>query len=73
MSEGDWVAKAVGEVDVGDRLRLRSGTVMTVTRIETPFMGMENLVCFVEDSDARWLAMPMPATAEVTVRPAARF
>jgi hypothetical protein len=67
MSADGWTATKACEVQPGDRLRLGSGTDMTVTRIETPFLGQSTLVCFVEDTEVRWLAIAMASTAEVTV------
>ncbi len=36
---------------VGDRLRARDGTEMTVTRIDTGFLGRPEMLAFVEDTD----------------------
>ena len=38
---------------------------MTVTRIERAFLGYEELVCFIEDSDVQWLAQAMSLTSEI--------
>ena len=38
---------------------------MTVARVEQPFLGMDGLVCVIEDSEARWLARPMALDARV--------
>jgi hypothetical protein len=40
---------------------------MTVTRIESNFFDREGLLCVIEDSEARWLARPMPGETEVEV------
>ncbi len=53
------------EVRVGDRIASR-GLELTVTRIDTGFMGMD-LLAFVEDSDVQWLKLPMPPGADVDV------
>ena len=68
MTTDAWGVKPAGEVRPGDRVRLRSGTEMTVTRVERPFLGQQHLVCFIEDTETRWLAMPVPLSAEVTAR-----
>jgi hypothetical protein len=46
------------EVQVGDRLRARSGVELTVTRIDAGFLGRENMLAFVEDSEDQWFKMP---------------
>ena len=45
-------------VRLGDRLRDRSGTELTVTRIDEEFMGQANMLAFVEDSEEQWFKMP---------------
>ena len=39
-----------------------------VSRIESPFFGMSNMVAFIEDTPERWFKMPVPKTAEVEVQ-----
>jgi hypothetical protein len=46
------------EVRPGDRVRARSGTELTVTRIDEGFMGRPDMLAFVEDSDEQWFKMP---------------
>jgi hypothetical protein len=46
------------EVRLGDRLRARSGVELTVTRIDEEFMGLANMLAFVEDSEEQWFKMP---------------
>jgi hypothetical protein len=46
------------EIRVGDRVRARSGTELTVTRIDEGFMGNSEMLAFVEDSDEQWFKMP---------------
>jgi hypothetical protein len=53
------------DVRLGDRLRDRSGTELTVTRIDEEFMGQANLLAFVEDSEAQWYKMPALRDGEV--------
>ena len=68
LTPDDWVAKAAGDVQLGDRLRLGSGTELTVTRIESGFLGFDDLVCFIEDSEAQWLAQATWSKSEIEVR-----
>ncbi|WP_249011600.1 hypothetical protein [Conexibacter sp. DBS9H8] len=56
---------AAAEVQIGDRLRSRDGTEMTVTRIE-PFI-FPGMIAFVEDSDTQWFKLPAQPDAEVTL------
>jgi hypothetical protein len=53
------------EVRVGDRLRTRTGTELTVTRIDEGFMGRAEMLAFVEDSQTQWLKMAARRDAEV--------
>jgi hypothetical protein len=46
------------EVQVGDRLRARSGADLTVTRIDEQCMGRPDMLAFVEDSEDQWFKMP---------------
>ncbi len=55
----------VAEVQVGDRLRARDGTEMTVSRIDQGFLGRPGMVALIEDSDAQWFKLPAPADGEV--------
>jgi hypothetical protein len=61
---GSEMIKANG-VRVGDRLRARDGTELTVTRIDNGFLGRPGMLAFVEDSAVRWFKMPAPADGEV--------
>ena len=45
----NWLTVQAADVRVDDRLRLASGTELTVTRVENGFLGSDDLVCFVED------------------------
>jgi len=64
MTEAGTKIKAT-EVRVGDRLRTRLGDELTVTRIDDEFMGREEMLAFVEDSDVQWMKMPAPRAGEV--------
>ncbi len=66
-ADASWEALEAAAVRPGDRIRLEDGTEMTVARVEAPFLGMEGLLCVIEDSEARWLARPMALDARVEV------
>lgn len=57
MTVAPAIVKAT-EVQLGDRLRARSGVELTVTRIDEEFMGRANMLAFVEDSEEQWFKMP---------------
>ena len=64
--------KRAVDVMPGDCVRLASGREMNVTRIERDFLGLDNLICFVEDTQQCWFAHAVFVTDEViTVSPAA--
>jgi hypothetical protein len=67
MTTPRWTIKAATNVRAGDVVKLRSGTELAVTRVESPFLGRDDLVCLIEDSETRWLAIAMPPSAELTV------
>jgi uncharacterized protein YacL (UPF0231 family) len=55
-------------VQLGDRLRARSGAELTVTRIDEEFMGRANMLAFVEDSEEQWFKMPALRDGDVELR-----
>ena len=57
MTTASATVKA-SEVRLGDRVRARSGTELTVTRIDEGFMSNPDMLAFVEDSDEQWFKMP---------------
>ena len=64
--------KRAVDVMPGDCVRLASGREMKVTRIERDFLGLDNLICFVEDTQQCWFAHAVFVTDDVvTVSPAA--
>ncbi len=65
VSEPEATTIAASEVRVGDVLRSRDGTELTVTRI-TPFL-FPGMIAFVEDSDVQWFKMPAREDGEVTL------
>jgi hypothetical protein len=72
MSETDstesWRTVSAHEVAVGDVIRTSTGDVLTVSRIETSFLGRPNLLAFIEDTPARWYKRPVAVDADVDVR-----
>ncbi len=63
----DWQSMSVGAVRPGDRIRVR-GQEFEVARIDSPFLGLEQMVCFIEDTPTRWHAYPASRDAEIEVR-----
>jgi hypothetical protein len=57
--------KRADDVVPGDRVRLDSGREMNVTRIERDFLGLNDLICFVEDTHECWFAQALPVTTDV--------
>jgi hypothetical protein len=55
------------EVRIGDVVRTGAGTVVTVSRIETPFLGRADMLAFIEDTEKRWYKQPVRREAEVEV------
>jgi hypothetical protein len=70
MTTSAWTTKPAADVRHGDVVKLGSGTELAVTRVESPFLGRDDLVCLIEDSETRWLATAMPPSTELTVRAA---
>jgi hypothetical protein len=62
-----WRNVNVNDVRVGDRIRLR-GLEFEVARIDSPFLGLDQMVCFIEDTPTRWRANPASKAEEVEVR-----
>ena len=67
MSDG-WVEVPATDVRAGDRVRLASGVELTVSRVDSPFLGRTDLVKLVESTDQRWLAQGVPVAARVHVQ-----
>ena len=53
------------DVRLGDRLRARDGTELTVSRIDDGFLGRSEMLAFVEDSAEQWFKLPAPRDGEV--------
>lgn len=58
MSE-QFETVGVGDVRVGDTVRYREAE-FTVARIDPKFLGMDAMVCLIEDTPDRWHAYPAP-------------
>jgi hypothetical protein len=61
-----WTKTTASAVQAGDRVRT-SNDELTVSRIESPFMGMVGMIAFIEDTSDRWIKRPVQADAEVEV------
>jgi hypothetical protein len=64
----EWTTAKADEVRVGDIVRTSAGDVVTVSRIETAFMGRANMLAFIEDTAQRWYKRPVASDAEVDIR-----
>jgi len=65
MSDG-WKTVPATEVQVGQRVRA-SGTELTVSRIDTNFLGRPDMLAFIEDTPERWFKRPARMNADVEV------
>jgi hypothetical protein len=68
MTDDGWVSSTAADVQAGDLLRLGTGNELTVSRVKPSFLGVDDLICFVEDTDDRWLAQAMWVTTEIEIR-----
>lgn len=64
----EWTTMPANEIKAGDRVKLPGGDEFQVARIETPFLGRDNLAAFIEDTPTRWHSYPLPLTTEVEVQ-----
>jgi hypothetical protein len=62
----EWTEIGVEDVKVGDRVQAR-GSEFDVARIDSPFLGRAEMVCFIEDTPTRWHAYPMGRQEKVQV------
>ena len=62
-----WKTVKAEKVQTGDSVRTQSGDVVIVSRIEQSFMGLPNMLAFIEDTPDLWFKQPMMAHAEVEV------
>jgi hypothetical protein len=63
-----WKTVKVDEVKAGDEVRTPSGDVLIVSRIEKPFLGLPNMVAFIQDTADRWFKQPLMTDADIEVR-----
>jgi hypothetical protein len=62
-----WNTTTASAVQLGDRVRI-SGDELTVSRVESPFMGIDGMIAFIEDTPDRWIKRPAQVDAEVEVQ-----
>lgn len=66
-----WTSATAADVQVGDRIRTKTGEEVFVSRIEDPFLGRDEMIAFIEDTTERWYKRPVPRDAELELqRPA---
>ena len=58
-----WKTAKARDVKAGDTVRAQSGAV-----IEAPFLGLSNMVAFIEDTPDRWFEQPVVSESEVEIR-----
>jgi hypothetical protein len=63
-----WTTVKAHDVKAGDTVRTPSGQVVVVSRIEAPFLGMSNMVAFIEDTPDRWFKQPVTSDSDVEIR-----
>ena len=61
-----WVTIAAGDVKPGQRIRHRDEE-FEVARVDSPFLGMDAMVCLIEDTAERWRAHPAGKDTEVQI------
>jgi hypothetical protein len=62
-----WTRVLATDVRAGDRIRLKTGFEILVSRIEPRFLGLDGLIAVIEDTPARWYKHTLQAAAEVEV------
>jgi hypothetical protein len=62
-----WKSTTAKDVRAGDQIRLESGRSLTVTHIETAFMGRPDMIAFIEDTPERWFKQPVRDSMAVEV------
>ena len=63
-----WSTVPAADVRPGDRVLLDSGAELEVSRVEAPFLGIDEFIAFVEDTPERWFKQTVSASSEVRVR-----
>ena len=54
-----WETVGMSDVGPGDRVRYRDYE-FTIARVDRAFLGMDTMVCLIEDEPTRWFAYPGP-------------
>ena len=54
-----WETVGMSDVGPGDRVRYRDYE-FTIARVDRAFLGMDAMVCLIEDEPTRWFAYPGP-------------
>jgi hypothetical protein len=62
-----WTTINVDELQVGAQVRY-AGHEFTVARIDTNFLGRDNMMCLIEDTPERWHAYPTVVGGEIEVK-----
>jgi hypothetical protein len=62
-----WQSVQVSDVRPGDRVRTR-GEEFEVARVDSPFLGRAEMVCFIEDTPTRWHAYPARKADSIDVQ-----
>lgn len=63
-----WKTCPATEIEAGVIIRLRTGDELEVTRIESPFMGYDTMLAFIEDTPRQWFKAPFAHDADVEYR-----
>jgi hypothetical protein len=61
-----WITSLARDVKVGDHIRHRDDE-FDVARIDEKFLGVDSMICFIEDTPDRWQAYPATLEAEVQI------
>ena len=61
-----WETVGMNDVGPGDRVRYREYE-FTIARVDSPFLGVETMVCLIEDEPTRWFAYPGPRDGQIEV------
>jgi hypothetical protein len=64
----NWRSATAAEVQAGDVVRMPSGEVLTIARVEPAFFGRPEMVAFIEDTPQRWYKQPSMVDAELEIR-----
>jgi hypothetical protein len=62
-----WTTIKAGEVRPGDFVRYRESE-FEVARVDDPFLGLDSMVCLIEDNSERWHAYPAGKEGDIEVR-----